>query len=197
MRHNVLKAIAVIALSMTALVAPQLQVSGAPGPVVEYHAPARADFRFVPSAVNEGTQPLNVEGLALELIRVAADIGDFPEVTLLPPMRSATHQELEDRVCKKRCAIKAAYFPEEGILLDESLELDRSALDRSIVLHELVHYLQERSGRYADLTPCKRWYAREDEAYWVQQVYLKRVRSGTTLSVAVHPQCPKESAHAN
>lgn len=156
-----------------------------------------ASRSLIASPVDNKDLNAGFQSLALDLIKIAADIGDFPEVTLLPHMRRASHEELEDRVCQKRCAVKAAYFPDEGILLDRALELDESALDRSIVLHELVHYLQERSGRYADLPPCKRWYAREDEAYWVQQVYLKRVRSGTTLSFKLHAQCPKESASLN
>ena len=53
-------------------------------------------------------------------------------------------------------------------------------MDRSILLHELVHYVQAISRRYADLAPCERRRAEEVEAYAVQSAYLASV-SGSTL----------------
>ena len=45
---------------------------------------------------------------------------------------------------------------------------------RSVLLHEMVHYLQDLHGRFADSRPCVRFLLREREAYAVQNRYLGR-----------------------
>ncbi len=66
-------------------------------------------------------------------------------------------------VCKAKCAALATYRPGEGIYLDESLKPETSLFDRSILLHELVHYAQDMNGEHGDVKPCQRWYQREQE----------------------------------
>jgi len=91
---------------------------------------------------------------------------DQPNIYRLP------HAELENYVCGTHCSIKAWYRPGDGIFLDESLKPETSIFDRSILLHELVHFLQERSGEYENMDPCNRWFHRELDAYNVQNRYL-------------------------
>ncbi|MEO8628710.1 MAG: DUF6647 family protein [Betaproteobacteria bacterium] len=83
-----------------------------------------------------------------------------------------THAQLESYVCGANCAIKAWYKPGEGIFLDDTLKPETNIFDRSILLHELVHYFQDSSGYYRDAAPCDRWLARELDAYEVQNRYL-------------------------
>ena len=82
------------------------------------------------------------------------------------------------------CAIKAWYKPGEGIFLDESLQPETNTFDRSILLHELVHYFQDSSGYYRDASPCDRWLQRELDAYDVQNRYLGAIGSPRRVAYA-------------
>jgi Mlc titration factor MtfA (ptsG expression regulator) len=57
--------------------------------------------------------------------------------------------------------------------VDEALDIQNDAFDRSILLHELVHHLQKTTGKF-DALPnfCMRRNAQEREAYEIQNRYL-------------------------
>jgi hypothetical protein len=89
-----------------------------------------------------------------------------------PPVFRVPHAELENYVCGTNCNIKAWYKPGDGIFLDDSLHPETNLFHRSILLHELVHYFQDRAGEYASMEPCERWFHRELDAYTIQNRYL-------------------------
>ncbi len=91
---------------------------------------------------------------------------DAPKIYRVP------RAELENYVCGTHCAIQAWYRPGDGIFLDDALRPESNLFHRSILLHELVHYFQDTSGEYADMTPCDRWFHRELDAYNIQNRYL-------------------------
>lgn len=91
---------------------------------------------------------------------------DRPNIYRIP------HAELENYVCGTHCAIKAWYRPGDGIYLDEILKPESSVFDRSILLHEMVHFIQDRAGEFANMDDCERWFHREVDAYTVQNRYL-------------------------
>jgi len=101
-----------------------------------------------------------------------------------PTIHRVSHAELESYVCETNCAIKAWYKPGEGIFLDESLQPETNTFDRSILLHELVHYFQDSSGYYRDASPCDRWLQRELDAYDVQNRYLGAIGSPRRVAYA-------------
>ena len=43
---------------------------------------------------------------------------------------------------------------------------------RALIVHELTHWLQDQSGRYANDTTCPTWQRREREAFDLQRRYL-------------------------
>ena len=95
---------------------------------------------------------------------------DQPEVSFLP------HNELENVVCHHPCAV-LGFSPDDDsdvIMLDQSLELTKNACDRSILLHELVHFMQRRDKRWSDEKPEVRSHWREMEALEVQRAYLEQ-----------------------
>jgi hypothetical protein len=110
----------------------------------------------------------------------------------LPPIALVTQEEINRVVCKKPCAVRAAYIPDRGVLLAESLDPINTPLDRSILLHELVHYLQEINGRFTELTPCKRWFQREHEAYAVQNQYLYKINANRHVGGMLEPSMCKD-----
>jgi len=85
---------------------------------------------------------------------------------------------LAKRFCDGPCGIKGAYIHGEGVLLAAGLDIDANPMDRSVLLHELVHYLQDVNGRFAKDGPCDRWKEREIEAYTLQDSYLSRYNMG-------------------
>lgn len=94
-----------------------------------------------------------------------------------PPVYKVPRHEMEEYVCTLQCDVKAWYLSGQGIFLDESLKPETNLFDRSILLHELVHYYQDRSGEYGNMDPCNRWFHRELDAYTVQNRYLSAVGS--------------------
>jgi hypothetical protein len=42
---------------------------------------------------------------------------------------------------------------------------------RAILVHEIVHFLQDRSGKFGEKT-CESWVAREHQAYRLQLLYM-------------------------
>jgi hypothetical protein len=103
---------------------------------------------------------------------------------LAPVIHRVSHAELETYVCETNCAIKAWYKPGEGIFLDESLLPETNPFDRSILLHEMVHYFQDMSGYYRDANPCDRWLQRELDAYDIQNRYLGATGSPRRVAYA-------------
>jgi predicted HD phosphohydrolase len=79
--------------------------------------------------------------------------------------------------CTSKCGVLATYQPGEGIFLDERLKPETNLFDRSVLLHELVHYVQELNHERGDAKPCERWYHREVEAYAIQKTFLMLVGS--------------------
>ncbi|MEO8007525.1 MAG: hypothetical protein ABI728_03250, partial [Betaproteobacteria bacterium] len=97
-----------------------------------------------------------------------------------------SHERIEAIVCKARCAALAAYRPGEGIYLDDRLKPETQLFDRSILLHELVHYVQDMSLEHDDMRPCQRWYHREQEAYAIQKIFLFMTGSPTRVGYSAH-----------
>ncbi len=88
-----------------------------------------------------------------------------PEVTVLP------REQIQEIICKNPCPVLAAYMPDRGILLSDQLDLQGNICDRSILLHELVHFFQHRAQ---GIMPSDRnsWALREHEAYGYQNRFL-------------------------
>ena len=115
--------------------------------------------------------------LVIGLSKAIVDLSSYPTVQDFPRIARVSHAALEARACGGRCRyVRAAYVPGDGIYLDDSLDPERSAMDRSIVLHELVHYVQDLTHRYGHLGDCERRRAEELEAYAIQNAYLASLR---------------------
>jgi hypothetical protein len=100
----------------------------------------------------------------------------------VPPVPPDIHivpaHVMQQKACGKPCAVKAFYHPEWGVYLDEKLDLAGSPFDRSVLLHELVHHVQNVSGRFERMPlSCERNQLAEMEAYKVQNLYLAAATS--------------------
>jgi hypothetical protein len=125
--------------------------------------------------------------LAKHLLSEIEHLSRYWKSKELPAISMVSQDEINRVVCKKPCAVRAAYIPDRGVLLADNLDPLNVPLDRSILVHELVHYLQEINNRYSDLTPCKRWFQREHEAYAVQNQYLYRINANRHVGGMLEP----------
>ena len=106
------------------------------------------------------------------LLTALDQLSRYRRVERLPRVIRVPHARIEAMVCKSTCSALAAYRSGEGIYLDERLKPETVLFDRSILLHELVHFLQDVHRQYADMKDCDRWYHREIEAYAIQKTFL-------------------------
>ena len=121
--------------------------------------------------------------IAHQLIEAIATLSDY-EVTLdLPPLFEMPQHMLEAKVCEQPCNVSAAYIPREGIYLAANLDPVREQLDRAVLLHELVHYLQQGHPKFAHLSGCARERAKELEAYAIQNAYLASCGSSRRVTL--------------
>lgn len=100
----------------------------------------------------------------------------FPTITFLPSA------DLSQLACNSRCMVLGHYAGGEIIYLDEKLKPESNLFDRSVLLHELVHYLQYSAEQKTEVLPtnkekCVLWYKREQEAYAIQDAFLVVVSS--------------------
>ena len=98
----------------------------------------------------------------------------FPMPSQLPKVEFIPHAELQKVVCNADCDA-LGFAPTDGtgvIYLDQSLDLDHNTCHRSILLHELVHYMQHQTGEFDSVAPEMRTHWKEMQALKVQRAYL-------------------------
>jgi hypothetical protein len=119
--------------------------------------------------------------LLAELMVVTAALSGYPAIPVqqLPPIRVLTSAEMTQEVCPQRaldCVRIVAHFDAAGpqIRLSDTLDLE-FAQGRSFLVHELVHVLQHHHGSLASSSDCAASLRSEQEAYRVQNAYLRLV----------------------
>jgi len=111
--------------------------------------------------------------LVVELFAAIRLLSGYPVPDTLPEVHRLPRAELEAMVCRTACGVKAFYLKGKGIYLDQALDLEGDLKARSILLHELVHYAQGHTGKFDTMADCQGWYAKEYEAYAIQNRYLR------------------------
>lgn len=111
--------------------------------------------------------------LLLELFTAIKMLSGYPMPETFPEIHRVPRAELESRICRSVCRVKAFYLKGEGVYIDQELDIERDLPARSILLHELVHHVQGVTGKFDSLPDCYGWYAREREAYQIQNQYLR------------------------
>ena len=136
-----------------------------------------------------------VSSMLTELFATIQLLSGYPVPERHPPVTVLPAAELQEMICKRPCAVKAFYLPDKGVFVSRDSNIQDDIQARSVLLHELVHHLQHLSGKFESLdTPCRRWQAREVEAYEIQHKYLRRL--GATRSFigldTVPITCPED-----
>ena len=139
------------------------------------------------------TYPIPMDDLLPALLVAVHHLSKYPRPEELPLVHRVPHATIEQLACGKPCAALAAYRPGEGIYLDEALKPESNVFARSVLLHELVHYVQEVSNELAAVRPCERWYRREQEAYAIQKRFLALLGSQMRVGYSAGTTCGKQS----
>lgn len=108
-----------------------------------------------------------------------------PKPATAPTVKLVPHAHLEELACGQPCPILGLYAYADVVYLDDQLKPESDVFARSILLHELVHYLQQINGNYDGMGLCEATVLRERQAYYAQNEYLIRhgemPRAGSTL----------------
>jgi hypothetical protein len=109
---------------------------------------------------------------ATVLLSWASHLSGYPAAEAPPAVQFEPHSFFVEQACGGRdCRVVGWYNDENVIYLDEKHRDDDSTFAASLVVHELVHFLQHQSGHYDSLS-CEDSLAREREAYRVQNRYI-------------------------
>jgi len=98
-----------------------------------------------------------------------------------------SHQYLIDQACNGRaCKVMGWFPPGRTIYLDERLEPLDGTYASAVLLHELVHYLQQESHKFASPYSCGDTIEMEHEAYGVQREYFLRYGVYQPVGASMH-----------
>lgn len=135
----------------------------------------------------------SLDDLTRHLIHTAAGISKYRLPEAMPMVQRITRAQLEQRGCPvhaPHCQVSALYEPARGVMIAEDLAPESNLFHRSILLHELIHYLQDVGQELVAASPCDRWYQREIEAYTLQNRFLASISSPERVSYAgARPVC--------
>ena len=105
-----------------------------------------------------------------------------------PRVKIRSHAFFEKIAChgsKRGCHRIAWYNGGDTIFLRDDIDLSRLE-GTGLLLHEVVHYVQERSDKFAGENQCNR-FRREREAYDLQKLYLIENGQYPTFAVRLSP----------
>lgn len=111
--------------------------------------------------------------LIIELLYTVQVLTGYPAPAQIPLVEFVPHAALEEMGCEGQCDIRGLYAGGATIYLDDRLRPETDMWDRSILVHEIVHYYQERAGAFGAHPTCRRWREREGEAYRVQREWQR------------------------
>jgi len=119
------------------------------------------------------------------LMAWAVQLSGYPAPSQLPEVVLVQHQRLVDEACGgQACKVQGWLPPGDRIYLDDRLDPVGNTMDSSVLLHELVHYLQRESGRFG--SECSAAIDKEREAYATQRSFLAAYGQHAPMFVVVH-----------
>jgi hypothetical protein len=116
-----------------------------------------------------------LSSLLTEIFLTIKLLSGYPVPEQYPEVHFVSLKALQDVACPGRnCKVRALYRPDTGVMINETLDVEHEIYPRSVLMHELVHYLQHLHKKFEEETRlCQRWQSKEIEAYEIQHKYLK------------------------
>jgi hypothetical protein len=122
--------------------------------------------------------------LYVTLLSWAVTLSGYPAPADAPIVVTKPHAFFVENACNHReCKVLGWYSGGRNLYIDQTLDPEDDLLASSIVVHEMVHYLQAvkrgdaslAAGAAFDSTPsCRQFVHWEFEAYAVQREYILR-----------------------
>ena len=140
------------------------------------------------------------------LLSWAVTLSGYPAPEHPPRIVAKPHAFFVEHACHNReCRVLGWYAGGREVYFDERLD-PRELLGSSILVHEMVHYLQAvargddgpKHGAFSTMPSCKQLIHWEREAYGVQREYI--LRQGSYLPVGmsmVRTECDAHDDHAH
>jgi hypothetical protein len=141
-----------------------------------------------------------VSELYAALLSWAITLSGYPAPQRLPEIVKQPHSFFVQQACNgHECKVMGWYAGGNKLYIDATLDPENDLLASSVVVHEMVHYLQAvargddalKSGAAFGAAPtCQQLVRWEYEAYAVQREYI--LRYGTYLPVGIsmlHAHC--------
>ncbi|MCB1791838.1 MAG: hypothetical protein KDJ27_14700 [Gammaproteobacteria bacterium] len=129
------------------------------------------------------------------LLSWAVSMSGLPATTEQPVVVKVPHAFFVENACEGReCKVYGWYAGGRNLYIDERLDPENNLLASSIVIHEMVHYLQgvERNGgvpargaAFGELPSCDDAVAMERQAYAAQRKYLQYYGSIQPVGVSM------------
>jgi len=125
------------------------------------------------------------------LLYWAVTLSGYPTPAEPPIVVTEPHAFFVENACNHReCKVLGWYSGGRNLYIDETLDPEESLFASSIVVHEMVHYLQgvsrgaaalQGGAAFSTVPSCRQFVHWEFEAYAVQREYI--LRYGTLLPV--------------
>jgi hypothetical protein len=129
-----------------------------------------------------------MDELLTVLLSWSVSLSGYPRPNTPPEIVMAPHSYLVAEACGgHECQVLGWYPRGQKIFLDDRLDPLNSLYASSIVVHEIVHFLQQQSGRFEQNVDCASTLEREREAYAVQREFLVRSGAYQPLGARIDP----------
>jgi Zn-dependent peptidase ImmA (M78 family) len=134
-----------------------------------------------------------IETIAV-LLSWAVMLSGYAEPERAPQLEYKPHAFFVDEACNGQECEAVGWYNDAGVIyLDERMRSDDSSFVKSLMVHELVHYLQHLSGKY-DSHSCKDQIVREREAYAIQRIYMAEAHGQAQFQMMRPPFCNADYA---
>jgi hypothetical protein len=135
--------------------------------------------------------------LCTVLLSWAVTLSGYPHPGECPEVQVEDRKFFVQNVCSGGPCRAVGWYPSEGhtVYVHERLDLDTNLVHKSILLHELVHYLQWLNGK--PLETCEDFARAEREAYNVQRNFLVAHGNNYPVGVTISPNVACKTASSN
>jgi hypothetical protein len=134
------------------------------------------------------TEPQTVDPVLNSIFSDAKSLMNMKGIGSKPLILKKSVSELQREFCNSgKCSIVALYHSKYNqIWIREDFESTDDMYYKSILLHEIIHWIQYSNHLYEDeIKDCQLWLKREYQAYQLQGKWLFDNNSVTSVSVPI------------
>jgi hypothetical protein len=125
--------------------------------------------------------------LRAALLSWAVVLSGLPTPARAPRVQRMPHEFFVRNACgSHECKVLGWFPPGETIYLDQRLDPENNLLAASIVVHEMVHFLQFQAARTAADFSCVQSIELERQAYGVQREFITRYGVYRPVGASMH-----------